>query len=92
MPFLGDQYGVELLGGKLALKFDPDVGSFAIWAYDTHKLPICPFNYDRILGLDDPVLERLGDEFAGMASWRPQVPERAAALKAELASPRAIES
>lgn len=85
VPFLGDQYGAELFGGKLALKFDQDAGSFAVWAYDTHKLPICPFNYDRVLGSGDPTLERLGDEFAGLASWRPQVPERAEALKAELA-------
>ena len=85
VPFLGDQYGTELMAGKLALKFDPEAGSFAVWAYDTHKLPIWPFHYDRVLGTDHPVLERLGDEFAGMASWRPQVPERARALKAELA-------
>jgi len=39
VPFLGDQYGTELSAGKLSLKFDAQDGSFAIWAYDFHKLP-----------------------------------------------------
>src|SRR5882757_11582457 len=50
VPFLGDQYGVELYAGKLALRFDEQDGSFAVWAYDTHKLPICPLQYNRVLG------------------------------------------
>ena len=29
-----------------------EAGSFAVWAYDTHKLPICPLHYARILGDD----------------------------------------
>jgi (1->4)-alpha-D-glucan 1-alpha-D-glucosylmutase len=41
VPFLGDQYGVELEAGKLWVKFDEQEGSFAVWAYDFHKLPIC---------------------------------------------------
>ena len=45
VPFLGDQYGVVLEAGQLVLKFDADEGSFAVWAYDTHKLPICPLHY-----------------------------------------------
>ena len=69
MPFLGNQYGVELHGGKLMLKFDQQEGTFAVWAYNSHKLPICPLHYRRILGHAHPELERLGDafEFAGMA-------------------------
>ena len=43
VPLLAKQYGVELYDGKLQLKFDPIEGSFAVWAYDTHKLPICHF-------------------------------------------------
>ena len=50
-----------------ALKFDEEEGSFAVWAYDTHKLPICPLHYRRILGDAHPELERLGDAFAGSA-------------------------
>ncbi len=86
VPFLGGQYGAELVAGTLALKFDAAAGSFAVWAYDSHKLPVSPNHYAEILGADHPVLERLGDAFAHMASWRPQVPDRAAALKAELTS------
>jgi len=44
VPFLGDQYGAELKSGKLKIKFDPDEGSLAIWAYDAHKLPLCPLH------------------------------------------------
>ena len=39
VPFLGDQYGVELYKGNLTLSFDEREGSFAVWAYGTHKLP-----------------------------------------------------
>ena len=46
-PFLGKQYGQVLEEGGLELRFDSDAGSFAVWAYGTHKLPICTFG--RIL-------------------------------------------
>ena len=86
VPFLGDQYGVVLEAGQLVLRFDPEEGSFALWAYGSHKLPICPLDYARILGDAHPKLERLGDAFSGLPSWRPQVGRRAAELKAELAA------
>jgi (1->4)-alpha-D-glucan 1-alpha-D-glucosylmutase len=85
VPFLGRQYGDELFSGKLALKFDARDGSFAVWAYDRHKLPVCPLHYARILGRDNPVLERIGDAFANLREWRPQMPERARELKTQLA-------
>ncbi|HLH51564.1 MAG TPA: malto-oligosyltrehalose synthase [Roseiarcus sp.] len=85
-PFLGDQYGVELKAGKLALKYDAEEGAFAIWAYDNHKLPICPLHYGLIVGAETPGLERLGDLFGDLRQWRPQIAERAKALKAELAA------
>jgi (1->4)-alpha-D-glucan 1-alpha-D-glucosylmutase len=85
-PFLGGQYGVELYSGKLCLKFDPEAGSFAVWAYDSHKFPICPLHYGRILGDAHPELERLGDSFASLSDWKPQVARRALELKAELAA------
>ncbi|MES1257012.1 MAG: malto-oligosyltrehalose synthase [Acidobacteriota bacterium] len=85
VPFLGDQYGVELYNGKLTLQFDAEDGSFAVWAYDTHKLPVCPLQYHRILGNEHPELERLGDAFASLPEWHPQVIRRARELKAELA-------
>jgi (1->4)-alpha-D-glucan 1-alpha-D-glucosylmutase len=86
VPFLGDQYGRELERGHLTLVFDADAGAFAVWAYGTHKLPICPLHYDRVLGDADADLARLADAFAGLPAWRPQIERRAHALKAELAT------
>lgn len=85
VPFLGNQYGVELDNGKLDLRFDADAGEFAVWAYDQHKLPICPLDYELILGDEHPELENLGDDFAALSEWQPQVARRAAELKSELA-------
>ncbi|MDP3418160.1 malto-oligosyltrehalose synthase [Falsiroseomonas sp.] len=86
VPFLGDQYGAVLEAGQLELRFDAAAGSFAVWAYDTHKLPICPLHYGRVLGDADTALERLGDAFAGLPDWRPRVAARARDLKADLAA------
>ena len=76
--------GIELEAGNLALKFDRANGDFAVWAYDRHKLPICPLHYSRILGDAHAELERMGDAFAGLPDWRPQIVHRAGELKAEL--------
>jgi (1->4)-alpha-D-glucan 1-alpha-D-glucosylmutase len=84
-PLLGAQYGEELRRGKLRLKREAD-GSFAVWAYDAHKLPICPLTYPRILGHADLTLDRMADLFLDLPQWRPQVAERANALKGELAA------
>ncbi|NKC31996.1 malto-oligosyltrehalose synthase [Falsiroseomonas selenitidurans] len=86
VPFLGDQYGAVLEAGQLELRFDAAEGRFAIWAYGTHRLPICPLHYGRVLGEDDPVLERLGDAFAGLPDWRPRIAARARDLQAGLAA------
>lgn len=85
VPFLGDQYGLALSQGQLQVRFDPEEGSLAVWAYDRHKLPICPLGYGAVLGHDDPALDRLSDLFSDLPHWRPQMAERAAGLKAELA-------
>ncbi len=85
VPFLGDQYGKVLEDGGLALRFDAADGSFAVWAHETHKLPVCPLDYERILGRDNPKLLTLGDSFADVMRWRPQIMRRARELKAELA-------
>jgi len=84
VPFLGEQYGIELEAGNLALKFDRANSDFAVWAYERHKLPICPLHYARILGDAHAELERMGDAFAGLPDWRPQIVRRAAELKTEL--------
>jgi (1->4)-alpha-D-glucan 1-alpha-D-glucosylmutase len=86
VPFLGEQYGTVLESGQLELRFDATEGGFAVWAYGTHKLPVCPLHYARVLGDAHPTLERLGDAFAGLPDFRPHVAERARELKAELAA------
>ncbi|HEY3730419.1 MAG TPA: malto-oligosyltrehalose synthase [Steroidobacteraceae bacterium] len=86
VPFLGDQYGIELERGALRLRFDAAEGSFAVWAYDTHKLPIFPPHYASILGNAVPALEQLADAFAWLPNWRLQMPQRAAEFKAQLAA------
>ncbi|HTU66375.1 MAG TPA: malto-oligosyltrehalose synthase [Steroidobacteraceae bacterium] len=85
IPVLGDQYGAVLAAGELELKFDAHTGEFAVWAYGTHKLPVHPLHYGLVLGTDHPALERLGDDFATLLQWRPQVRRRADELKADLA-------
>jgi (1->4)-alpha-D-glucan 1-alpha-D-glucosylmutase len=86
VPVLGDQYGIELDAGKIVLKLDESAGELAVWAYDRHKLPICPLTYGEVLGDAHPTLERLGDEFGALREWRPQVVRRAASLKRQLAA------
>jgi (1->4)-alpha-D-glucan 1-alpha-D-glucosylmutase len=86
VPVLGDQYGIELDSGKLVLKLDETTGELAVWAYDSHKLPICPLTYGDVLGEGHPTLERLGDEFGALTQWKPQVVRRAAELKRQLAA------
>jgi (1->4)-alpha-D-glucan 1-alpha-D-glucosylmutase len=85
VPVLGEQYGAALDDGRLRLQFDTATGEFAVWAYDSHKLPINPLHYARVLGTEHPALERLGDEFTALPEWRPQVQRRATELKSELA-------
>jgi len=82
-PVLGEQYGEALRSGKLSLKFDD--GAFAIWAYDEHKLPICPLTYPLILGHQNAALDIMADRFLDLPQWRPEIAERAHDLKAELA-------
>src|ERR1700679_770877 len=84
VPFLGDQYGAVLESGQLELRFQPDSGDFAVWAYGTHKLPICPLHYERILDQIHSRLEQLGDAFSGLPRWHLRVPNGATELKAEL--------
>jgi (1->4)-alpha-D-glucan 1-alpha-D-glucosylmutase len=84
VPFLGDQYGAVLESGQLTLRFDPETGGFAVFAYDTHKLPICPLHYQRVLGDEHAELERLGDAFSGLPQWRPRIAQRAKDLQTEL--------
>ncbi len=85
-PVLGEPYGEALRAGTLALKFDADAGAFAVWAYDSHKLPISPLTYATVLGRDAEALERMGDRFLDLPNWRPEIAARASGLEAELAA------
>lgn len=49
VPFLGCAFGEALESGRLQLRYDKAEGSFAVWAEDTHKLPIDPRHYGDIL-------------------------------------------
>src|SRR5262245_16183477 len=86
VPVLGDQYGIELDAGRLTLELDEVAGELAVWAYEHHKLPICPLTYGDVLGCGHATLERLGDEFGALAQWKPQIGRRATELKRELAA------
>ncbi|MBK1837076.1 malto-oligosyltrehalose synthase [Azospirillum sp. YIM B02556] len=90
VPFLGDQYGAVLVSGGLELRFDTETGSFAVWAYGSHKLPVRPQDYGTILGGDHPDLERIADAFTHLEDARPHQLRRASDLKAELAELVAI--
>jgi (1->4)-alpha-D-glucan 1-alpha-D-glucosylmutase len=85
VPFLADQYGAELAAGKLRLKFDEAAGEFAVWAYDVHKLPVSPRCYPRILGNEDPELEKIADEFSVLPEHSPQAARRATEIKQQFA-------
>lgn len=85
VPFLGDQYGATLQAGHLRLRFDPQEGSLAIWAYKVHKLPISPLDYAAVIGKQHPTLERIGDEFTAIEEVVSQRPRRASELKRMLA-------
>ena len=85
-PVLGEPYGAALRAGKLALRFDAEAGTFAVWAYDAHKLPVCPLTYPTILGREVEALERIGDRFRDLPNWRPEIAEGARDLQAELAA------
>jgi (1->4)-alpha-D-glucan 1-alpha-D-glucosylmutase len=86
VPFLGDQYGAVLQAGDLRIKFDAEEGSLAVWAYGSHKLPICPLNYGAVLGNGHPDLERASDSFAHLSTSAPNIGLRANELKARLAA------
>jgi (1->4)-alpha-D-glucan 1-alpha-D-glucosylmutase len=48
VPVLGDAYGVVLEKGELELRFERELGSFAVF-YHEHRMPIDPKTYVHIL-------------------------------------------
>ena len=80
-PFLGKAYAEVLSEGGLALRLD-ERGRLAVWAHDTHRLPVCPRDYAMVLR---DASSPLADDFATMADAAPDDP-RWPALHASLAS------
>jgi (1->4)-alpha-D-glucan 1-alpha-D-glucosylmutase len=85
VPFLADQYGAELKKGNLELKFDEKLGTFSVWLYGTHKLPVTPPSYSEIFKNDSAHFKDLATEFASLEESWPDGQTRAAGLKAQLA-------
>jgi (1->4)-alpha-D-glucan 1-alpha-D-glucosylmutase len=50
LPVLGDQYGVILENGEIALRFDRATGGFLVAYYD-HRFPVSPLDYAELLSL-----------------------------------------
>jgi (1->4)-alpha-D-glucan 1-alpha-D-glucosylmutase len=86
LPVLGDQYGVILEKGEIALRFDADAGSFSFWYYE-HRFPVSPLTYPTILAAGGPPLAELAFEFGSLRrTRRGDVREKTAALKRRLAA------
>ena len=71
VPVLGDPYGVVLDKGELVLRFERELGSFAVF-YHEHRLPIDPQTYpliiDRVLATTySGELENLRRGFVSLA-------------------------
>jgi (1->4)-alpha-D-glucan 1-alpha-D-glucosylmutase len=81
LPVLGDQYGVVLERGEIALRFDPEDGSFSCWYYE-HRFPISPASYATILAAGGEALTPLAQTFAGRGG--PAARSRVAAAKERL--------
>jgi (1->4)-alpha-D-glucan 1-alpha-D-glucosylmutase len=63
MPFLGDQYAHTLRSGDLRLQFDEASGTL-YFAYFTHRFPLAPWTYDRVLRHGGPAIACGGFRFS----------------------------
>jgi (1->4)-alpha-D-glucan 1-alpha-D-glucosylmutase len=80
VPVLGAPYGTALERGELELRFERELGSFAV-CYHEHRLPLDPRTYPRILdavlALEPcPELERLRRLFGALPDRRGPTPEQ----------------
>lgn len=62
MPFLGDQYAQTLRSGDLRLQFDEASGNL-YFAYFTHRFPLAPWTYDRVLRHGGSALRAAASDF-----------------------------
>ena len=85
LPVLNEQYGIVLESGEIALRFDPQVGSFSAWYFD-HCFPISPRSYREILEAGGETLAALTREWATIdVAWADRKREYVAELKRRLA-------
>ena len=85
LPVLNEQYGIVLESGEIALRFDPQVGSFSAWYFD-HCFPISPRSYREILEAGGETLAALTREWATIdVAWADRKWEYVAELKRRLA-------
>ena len=84
VPFLGNQYGIELQSGTFELRFDPKEGAFSVWLYGTHKLPVNPPSYPDILN-HAAELRPFAERFAALRDLSADTQAQATELKTELA-------
>ena len=85
LPVLGDQYGIVLERGEIALRFDAEEGSFSAWYYE-HRFPISPPGYPVILQYGGGPLAALTEEFAALRRVAPaKAHGQALTLKSRLA-------
>jgi (1->4)-alpha-D-glucan 1-alpha-D-glucosylmutase len=62
LPFLGDQYAQTLRSGDLRLQFDEEQGSL-YFGYFSHRFPLAPWTYDRVLRHGGPALRMAASDF-----------------------------
>lgn len=62
LPFLGDQYAQVLRSGDLRLQFDNDNGNL-YFGYFSHRFPLAPWTYDRVLRHGGPELRAAASDF-----------------------------
>ena len=62
LPFLGDQYAQTLRSGDLRLQFDAETGSL-YFGYFSHRFPLAPWTYDRVLRHGGPALRTAASDF-----------------------------
>jgi (1->4)-alpha-D-glucan 1-alpha-D-glucosylmutase len=80
VPVLADPYGVVLERGDLGLRFERELGSFAIH-YHEHRMPLDPRTYPRILDAvlavaRNPQLEKLRRLFGALPDRRGSTSDR----------------
>jgi (1->4)-alpha-D-glucan 1-alpha-D-glucosylmutase len=80
VPVLGDPYGVVLERGEIELRFERELGSFAVY-YREHRLPLDPRTYPRVLDrvlahTSNAELEALRRHFRDLPDRQEPTPEQ----------------